>query len=126
MKKPKYLLLPLFAFIAILINSCYYDNEEYLYPVLPAPCDTTNVTYSQSIVNTLSNYCLSCHGVTYQTTGNNLRFDSHDQVAKYISRIIKSLQHDPDYSAMPKNAVKLDNCLINQFIIWKKNGSPNN
>lgn len=110
-----------------LLWNCYYDNEEVLYPTLEKEnCDTVNITYSGHIAKTLSVYCYSCHGNSYKQTGNGIQLNDYSSVAKNIDKIIKSTTHDPDYSPMPKNANKLSDCKINQFIIWKNEGTPNN
>ena len=53
--------LTIVAIILVLLGSCYYDSEEALYPVINSACDTTNVTFSGTIVSLLANNCLSCH-----------------------------------------------------------------
>lgn len=107
--------------------NCYYDNEEQLYPTMPDnKCDTANITYSRHISKTLSSFCYPCHGVTYKQTGTDIQLNTYSGVAKNIDRIIKAISHDPDYSSMPKGASKMSDCRINQFIIWKNSGTPNN
>ena len=50
-------------FLTVATTSCYYDKEEILYP--QSVCDTTNVTYSSSVVSIL--VCASAIVVTKQT-----------------------------------------------------------
>jgi hypothetical protein len=125
--KSKYLIISvLLVTIAIISQSCYYDTEEQLYPTMPVPCDTTNVTYSKSILPTLNMYCNSCHGKTYMIDGDGKRFDNYDDVKAKLNTIILSINHNPRYKAMPKNAGKLGACEINLFVKWKNDGALNN
>src|SRR5450759_293871 len=58
--------------------SCYYDNEEALYPVLNNLCDTTNVTYSGTIFPILNNSCLGCHSVP--ATGGSILLSTYAEI----------------------------------------------
>ena len=126
-KKIKYLMVPTIVIIFVLnINSCYYDNEEALYPSFSNKCDTSNVTYSKHISQTISSYCVSCHGSTYKADGGSIRLDSYKDLTDNIDMVINGITHDPSYTPMPKNAGKLSECVINQFQIWRNAGTPNN
>ena len=114
------------VFITLAIYSCYYDHTESLYPQLPVPCDTTNVTYSKSLVQTLSLYCYSCHGPTYQTDGQGIELDTYSKLKGYLPRVIGAINHSAGYFQMPKTGGQLDNCRIQEFSIWQSQGAPNN
>lgn len=43
-----------------LFTSCYYDNEETLYPT-KGGCDTTNITYTNTIKSIVDINCVGCH-----------------------------------------------------------------
>lgn len=114
-----------FVTILIIASSCYYDNEETLYPNI-TPCDTANVTFSGSVRILLSNNCLSCHSNSQAAAnGNNIRLELHSDVAAMAATIEGAINHLPQYSHMPKNGRKLEACLIRQFEIWRQKGSPN-
>jgi hypothetical protein len=107
--------------------SCYYDNEEALYPTLSSSCDTTNVTFSWTIVPILSDNCYSCHSnSTAASSGNNIRLENYADVASNAIRVQGSINHTGSYSPMPKNGGMIKACSITQFDIWIKNGMPNN
>lgn len=107
--------------------SCYYDNEESLYPVLNSSCDTTNVTFTGKIVSMLSNNCLSCHSnATAPGSGNGITLENYADVKARATAIAGSINQTGPYSPMPKNGGKLKACLITQFGIWVRNGAPNN
>jgi hypothetical protein len=125
----KQLLYLFVTFVTILFfaASCYYDNEEALYPSLSSSCDTVNVTFSGKIVPLLANNCLSCHSnATAASAGNNIRLENYADVKARTAAVAGSVKHTGTYSPMPKNGGKINSCLINQFDIWVRNGAPDN
>jgi hypothetical protein len=103
--------------------SCYYDNEEALYPSLNNSCDTTNVTFSGTIVPILNDNCYSCHSNTTASFGGNIRLETIEDVKTNSTKIIVSIKQT-GAKPMPPNG-KLRACSIIQFDIWIKNGMPN-
>jgi len=125
----KHLPLSIVTFITILFlaSSCYYDNEEALYPSLNSSCDTTNVTFSGKIAPMLAGNCLSCHSnAVAASVGNNIKLENYADVKSRITAISGSIKQNGSYSSMPKNGGKLNTCLINQFDIWVTKGALNN
>jgi hypothetical protein len=119
--------LPVFIVFVSLIASCYYDNEEALYPSYNNNCDTSNVTFSVTITSLLNNSCLSCHSnAKAASSGNNIRLEDYPDVVAKQPAITGSINHTGIYIWMPKNAGKLKDCQINQFDIWVRNKMPNN
>ncbi len=58
------------AMITIMVTSCYYDNEEYLYPELPGgECDTSWVSYSALFLLFMATNCNGCHSPASPTGG---------------------------------------------------------
>lgn len=120
----------LFVFLSIItvffffFVSCYYDNEEALYPALSNSCDTTNVTYSTTIVPVLNNSCLTCHSTP--STGGSILLTTYAEVVASAPRITGSIKQLSGFSAMPKNSGKIKSCSISQWDIWVRNGMPNN
>ena len=51
----------LFLLLPVIVISCYYDNEEALYPSAGNGCDTLEVSFNNTIVPILSTYCYTCH-----------------------------------------------------------------
>lgn len=116
-----------FVTILLFAVSCYYDNEEALYPYLSTGCDTSNVTYTGKIVPLLENNCLSCHShAAAASLGNNIHLESYADVKALTTSIAGAINHTGSFSPMPKNGGKLSSCLINQFDIWVRNGALNN
>lgn len=113
--------------IIIAVSSCFYDNEEALYPSLNSTCDTTNVTYSGKVVPILANNCLSCHSnATAASAGGNIALENFADVSSQAASISAAINHTGPLSPMPKNGSKLKACLISTFDIWLRNGKPNN
>lgn len=112
------------AVFSFFFVSCYYDNEEALYPTLSNLCDTTNVTYSGTIAPILNNSCLTCHSTP--ATGGSILLTSYAEVVASAPRITGSIKQLANFSAMPKNSGKLKSCSITQWDIWVRNGMLNN
>ena len=104
--------------------SCYYDNEEALYPTLSTSCDTTNVTYSGTIVPIMNNNCVGCHNNS--SPGGSITLASYSDVVAHSSRITGSIKHLSSYFAMPQNGGMISPCLITQWDIWVRKGMLNN
>jgi hypothetical protein len=120
-------LIPVFVTFLFLVLSCYYDNEEALYPALNSACDTVSVTFGGTIKPLLSNNCLSCHSnATASFAGNNIKLEDYADVQTRTTAIYGSISHTGSFSPMPKNGGKLNDCLITQFNIWVRNGAQNN
>jgi hypothetical protein len=107
--------------------SCYYDSEESLYPSLGSSCDTANVTFSITISGLLANNCLSCHSnSTAASFGNGIRLENYADVKSKADAVSDAINHNGNFSPMPKNGGKLNNCLIIQFDKWISEGTPDN
>lgn len=104
--------------------SCYYDNEEALYPTLVSSCDTTNVTFSGTIAPMLSNNCYSCHSNTTAGAGGGVRLQAVADVISNAAKIDAAIKHTGLFPMPPSG--KLSSCSISQFDIWVKKGMPTN
>lgn len=115
------------AIFSLFIVSCYYDNEESLYPTYNTTCDTSIVTFTGTIVPILSNSCYACHSnATATTAGNNIRLQDYADVQVRAASIAGSIKHTGTFSPMPKNGGSIKTCSISQFDIWVRNGMINN
>jgi hypothetical protein len=125
--KRLYLNIVLACILSFFIVSCYYDNEEALYPTLNTTCDTTNVTFSGTVVSLLNNSCYSCHSnKNAASKGNNVRLQDYADVKSRNVSVSESMKHTGPYSPMPKNGGKVNPCSITQFDIWVRIGMPDN
>jgi hypothetical protein len=108
--------------------SCYFDNEEALYPQ-PASCDTLQVSYVSDVEPILKTYCYACHGSSnYRSSGGNFLLEGYSN-AKIVADnglLLKSVRHDNGVSPMPKNSPKLSLCSIEKIYRWVAGGALNN
>jgi len=119
-------LLILFLFslvLGILLPSCYFDKEETLYPFLK--CDTTHITYTQTIVPILSANCYVCHSTGSSESSIILDTWTSIQVVVTNGKLIPSIDHTGPFP-MPKGGSMLDACTIEKITRWVANGAPNN
>lgn len=107
-----------------MMQGCYYDNEEEMYPSVP--CDTANVTYSNTIAPIMADRCNTCHsqaspsGQVVTENYNGLKVVATD------GRLQGSVNHLSGYSAMPQGGAKLPECNLKKIDIWIRNGSQDN
>jgi len=116
-----------FSLIAIMVTSCYYDNEAYLYPELPGGiCDTTGVTYAGFIAPLLASNCNSCHSAA-DPQGNVITSTYDDlKIVVNSSAFRKAINHEAGASWMPKNGNKLPYCDLLKIDAWLNQGAPQN
>ena len=112
------------AIFSFFFVSCYYDNEEALYPTLSNACDTANVTFSGTIAPMLSNNCYSCHSNTNASFGAGIQLQAFADVSANSSKIVTAIKRTGPFPMPPSG--KLATCGISQFDIWVRNGMPNN
>lgn len=119
-----YVMLPV-AF-TLMLQGCYYDKEEELYPNNNEFCDTTGVTYAGTIVPILTDNCITCHSGS--APSGNITLDNYSGVRTQAlsGALYGSIAHDPQYSPMPQGGNKLSNCAINKVKIWVLAGAPDN
>jgi hypothetical protein len=104
--------------------SCYYDNEESLYPSLNSSCDTTIVTYSGTIAPIMSSYCTTCHSGSAPSGGISLTGYSAVQTTASSGLLMNALTGN-GVPVMPVSGA-LPACKLTQFKIWIRNGMLNN
>jgi hypothetical protein len=118
----KYSLLLLFT--AALFNSCYYDNEEYLYS--SAPCDNT-FTFTSRIAPLVAQQCASgCHEGANPSA--SLSLTTYDEIKAIVDNggFAGSLDGTNGYSIMPKGTTGLNACDKTAVNNWIGAGAPNN
>jgi hypothetical protein len=97
-------------------------NENY------GSCDTTNVTWLQTIRPLIQNKCQGCHSSPNPGGGVDLTTHGGVQTVALNGRLMGSLDHLAGYSPMPQNVnnVKLPDCELEQIRHWVNQGAPNN
>ena len=103
-----------------IISSCYYDNEQELYPT-PVVCDTTQLVYDGKISAIINSKCATpaCHGGT--------QIPNLSDFVRVKANINRIKTRAIDQKTMPlASAVPLTDCELQQLELWINNGSPQN
>jgi mono/diheme cytochrome c family protein len=104
----------LFATVLFAFNSCYYDNEEELYPAT----DTASVTYTKDIAPILQSRCNGCH-----SSGQSPNMGTYDN-AKTLKDRIKARAVDANPSPMPPSGL-IPASERDKITRWINAGTPN-
>lgn len=102
--------------------TCYYDNEEDLYPNLSGQCDTLNVTFAASVKPLLRDNCFSCHSNVNSSFGGGVKLESLADARSRSALIVPAINHTGRVPMPP--AGKLSQCSIDLFSIWVRKGMP--
>ena len=112
---------------AAMMSSCYFDKQNELYPV--SSCDTTlPSTYTATVAPIVANSCAvaGCHVGASAASGYDLSGHAGLNAIATSGRLMKTITHASDASAMPKNLPKLSDCDINKIDRWVRAGALNN
>ncbi len=85
-------------------------------------CDTTNVTYTSTILPIINSSCLGCHSAVSPSGG--ISFSSYSDIHTNINALWTSINPGA-VNIMPPSG-SLSACKIKQIKIWKDAGSPQN
>ncbi len=114
------LLIPVLFF-----TGCYNDSKEYLYPELTGGCDTTNVTFTGSVLPITDANCKSCHSGSSPSAGLNIENYTQIKALADDGRLVNVINATGGYPLMPQGAA-LPDCSIKTIEIWVAAGAPNN
>jgi len=112
-----------FILLVVFAQSCYYDNEEELYPFESENCDTLSViTYENKIEGIIQGNCAvsGCHTGVSPTGG--LFLDTYQQV-KAIADNGNLTDRTIVQQDMPPSS-PLSNCEMEAIQKWVNNNSP--
>lgn len=89
-----------------------------LNPGVKEPCDTSNVTYANKIMDIMTTKCISCH-----SSGNaqgGLQLDSYAKVkaSALTGKLYNSVAWNGKANQMPQGNSQISDCSINQIKIW--------
>ncbi|GIV28342.1 MAG: hypothetical protein KatS3mg027_2156 [Bacteroidia bacterium] len=116
-------------FILLIIVSSSCRKDKYTSPnnnsSTTVSCDTTNVTYSNTLKPIFDNYCVGCHNMSNMSGGYALDTYMGCVNCANSGRLMGAIQWLPGYSAMPQGGNKLSNCDIAKIQKWINNGKPN-
>lgn len=118
----KKLLLYFILFSSIL--SCYYDVEDDFGQ--DTDCITMNITYSNDIIDIVSNRCYKCHAANLNL--GNVTLEGYNRIKIYVDngRLLGAVRRETGYSPMPQNEAMLPDCDIMKIETWISAGAPNN
>ncbi|RME13709.1 MAG: hypothetical protein D6799_07825 [Bacteroidetes bacterium] len=88
-------------------------------------CDTTNVTYTNTIKAIFDNNCIGCHNAYSPAGGYALDSYMGSKICAQSGRLMGSIQWLSGYSPMPKGGNKLSDCNIKKIQKWINAGMPN-
>lgn len=108
-----------------LFSGCYYDQEDVLYPST-GTCDTSNVTYTNTVKPIIDISCKSCHNASNKS--GNVDLDGHAALTTSVAsgKFLSSIVHDGKASKMPQGAPKIEACKIEKIKNWINKGALNN
>ena len=110
----------------LFISGCYYDKADLVYPSASS-CDTTNITYSATVVTILSNNCYICHSGN-ASSGGGIVMDSYSNLKPYITngQLMNAINQNGAVPAMPLGTGKISSCEISHIAAWINKGALNN
>jgi hypothetical protein len=129
MKKNNQILFSTFFITIIFVtSSCRYHNKEDLFPIPISTCDTTQVTYSGTIIPILNDNCYRCHGTTTNTGSGGIILQDYNVLKGFAAdgKFYGDAAHLPGYIPMPYDGGKLSDCDLQKVKKWVDNGYPNN
>lgn len=113
--------------IAILgvLNGCYYDVEEVLYPTASS-CDTIDISYNTDVQPIIQSSCYTCHDQA--SSFGNITLEGYANIKVYADNglLLGVIRHESGFSPMPKSGNKLLDCEIATIEKWISDGALNN
>lgn len=112
------------------LQSCYYDNEEYLYPDL-TDCATDNMSFASDVWPVINASCTGCHsggspeGGILLTNYTEVKAQALIGAGNYGS-LYGVISHASGNSPMPKNSDRLPACTIVKIKAWIDQGAQDN
>jgi hypothetical protein len=100
-------------------------NQGALNNQCDGACDTSNITFSGSILPIIKTNCTGCHSGS-SPNGNTLLTNYSDVLVQANNgKLIGGITYSQGFKAMPV-ANKLSDCDVNAITIWVRKGAPNN
>ncbi len=110
--------------ISLIVSSCYYDNEEELYP--ENTCNTNEMSYTNNVLPILQDNCYSCHNQASNQGGVTLEGYSNLKIYVDNGKLLGVIKHQSGFPQMPQGQPQLEQCQIDKMEAWVNQGSPNN
>ena len=106
--------------VILLLQSCYYDNEAYLYGGGTVCTDTTS-SYTVRLAPILNNNCVSCHGAG-ESPDLSTFTDVNTWKEEIVCRIVEGETCSLGAPMPPSGG--LSTCDKEAFTRWEQNGYP--
>lgn len=106
---------------ALFLSSCTKTNVEDEFP-----CSQVEIKYSTDIQPILDASCVSCHNTSSPAAGLDFSTFSDSEKTAKDGSLLGSIEHQANYTPMPLNSPKLNDCQILTIITWINEGSNNN
>ena len=103
----------------------WIDQGANNLPCQVTACDTTNVTFSSSVMPLLDTYCNGCHGGSAPSGDINLTNYSGVKASADNGKLLGSVKWASGYVAMPQGSNKLSSCNIAKIEKWIVSGAKN-
>jgi uncharacterized membrane protein len=115
------------SLLLVSLSSCYYDNEEDLYPSRFV-CDTTKtISFARDVTPVLKQNCWTCHSSsTASALGSNIILETPTDITSRSSKLLKAIKHESGVPSMPKNSTKMTDCEILIIENWINQGGNDN
>lgn len=113
----------------IISVSCYYDNQEDLYPTLSSSsCTESQISFTSQVLPLMNTSCnqSGCHNGNDRAA--QIVLDNHTDllVSANDGTLLGSIRYTAGFSPMPDGAAKLDDCSIQLVATWITEGALNN
>jgi hypothetical protein len=115
-------LLIIFISLGFMAAACRHKPNVQPEPV----CDSTNVSFKNTVQPILYRNCTSCHSTEVHTHG--IILDNYENVRIFAAEgsLYGAILRNGEYAPMPYNAAKLDVCSISTIHHWIIEGMKNN
>jgi len=100
-------------------------NQGALNNQCDGACDTTNITFSGSVMPIIKTNCTGCHSGS--APGGNVLLTNYSEVSAQAGngKLVGSITYSSGLVGMPVST-KLSDCDVNAIRIWVRSGAPNN
>lgn len=109
-----------------LISTWILQGAENKVCQTAATCDTSAVSYSQTIVPILETSCRGCHSGGTPSGGINLAGYAGVRTVALDGRLYGTVARLAGFSPMPQGGPALPDCQVNQIKSWVEAGAPEN
>jgi len=123
------IIVTIFIILSVIVNyRCRKDKYVIPHSVSNTNvnnCDTSNITYTNSIKTIFDTNCTGCHNTANPSGGWALDTYNSAKNCAQSGRLLGAVKWLSGYSPMPQGGNKLPNCDILKIEKWINSGMPN-